>query len=80
LQRLEVAIALAEIVHTGGDLVRAYAEVRVACGRTGHALGQRDPRAGRWIAVTALRPGVPLVSNDRSLEGTPGLLLEAVRT
>jgi len=80
LQRLEAAIARAEIVHTGGDLVRAYAELRVACERTGHALGQRDHDADRWIAATALRLGVPLVSNDRIFEGTPGLLLEAVRT
>jgi len=80
LQRLEAAIARGEIGHTGGDLVRAYAELRVAYERTGHALGQRDHDTDRWIAVTALRLGVPLVSNDRIFEGTPGLLLEAVRT
>ena len=80
LQRLEAQIARAEIVHTGTDLIRAYAELRVACERNGHALGQRDHDADRWIAATALRLHIPLVSNDRIFEGTPGLLLEAART
>ncbi len=80
MQRLEAQIARAEIVHTGTDLIRAYAELRVACERTGHALGQRDHDADRWIAASALRLRIPLVSNDRIFEGTPGLILEAVRT
>ena len=80
LQRLEAEIARAEIVHTGTDLIRAYAELRVACERTGHGLSRRDHDADRWIAPTALRLRIPLVSNDRIFEGTPGLILEAVRT
>ncbi len=80
MQRLEAQIARAEIVHTGTDLIRAYAELRVACERTGHALGQRDHDADRWIAASALRLRIPPVSNDRIFEGTPGLILEAVRT
>ncbi len=79
LHRLEAEIARAEIVHTGRGLIRVYAELRVACERTGHALSQRDHDADRWIAATALRLGVPLVSNDRIFERTPGLVLEAAR-
>jgi predicted nucleic acid-binding protein len=79
LQRLEAEIARAEIVHTA-DLIRAYAELRAACERNGHALGQRDHDADRWIAATATRLRIPLVSNDRIFEGTPGLVSEAVRT
>ena len=60
--------------------MRAYADLRVACERAGHALGQRDHDADRWIAATALRHGIPLVSNDRIFEGNPGLVLKAVRT
>ena len=48
--------------------------------RAGHGLGQRDHDADRWIAATALRLGVPLVSNDRIFERVPGLVLESVRT
>jgi predicted nucleic acid-binding protein len=79
LQRLEAALAGAEVVHTGPDLVRVYAELRVACERIGHALCQRDHDADRWIAATALRLGIPLVSNDRIFEDTPGLRLESIR-
>ena len=46
--------------------------------KIGHALGQRDHDADRWIAATALRLGIPLVSNDRIFQETPGLVLEAV--
>ena len=76
---LDVAIASAEIVHSGPDLIRVYAQLRVACERIGHALCQREHDADRWVAATALRLGVSLVSNDRIFEDTPGLKLEAVR-
>ena len=37
--------------------------------------------ADRWIAATALRLGVPLVSNDQIFKNVPGLVLEsAART
>ncbi|CAN5493992.1 hypothetical protein BH23ACT7_BH23ACT7_17950 [soil metagenome] len=78
MRRLEAEVARAEIVHTGDDLVRAYVELRVACERTGHALGQREHDADRWIAASAVRLGIPLVSNDRILQRVPGLVLEAV--
>jgi len=55
LRRLDVAIAEAEIVDSGPDLIRVYAEFRVACERIGHALSQREHDADRWVAATALR-------------------------
>lgn len=75
---MEAAIARAEVVHTGPDLVRAYVELRVACERVGHALCQRDHDADRWIAATAVRLGLSLVSNGRIFENTPGLRLESI--
>lgn len=60
LRKLEARIAEAETVHSGPELVLVYAQLRVACERIGHALGQRDHDADRWIAATALRLGVPL--------------------
>ena len=54
-----------------------YAQLRVDCERIGHALGQRDHDADRWIAATALRLGVPLVSNDQIFRDVPGLVLES---
>ncbi len=79
VRRLETAVAHAEIVHTGHDLVRIYAELRVTCERIGHALCQRNHDADRWIAATALRLRIPLVSNDRIFENTPGLHLESIQ-
>lgn len=53
-----------------------YAQLRVQRVRAGHALGQRDHDADRWIAATALRLEVPLVSNDQ-IKDVPGLVLES---
>lgn len=50
-----------------------------ACQRAGHALSQREDDADRWIAATAIRLGLPLVSNDGVFENTPGLRLETAR-
>jgi predicted nucleic acid-binding protein len=50
----------------------------VDCEAIGHALGQREHNADRWIAATALRLRVPLVSNDGIFRGVPGLVLESI--
>lgn len=81
MRKLEARIAEAETVHSGPELVLVYAQLRVDCVRIGHALGQRDHDADRWIAATALRLGVPLVSNDQIFKDVPRLMLEsATRT
>ena len=77
VRRMEAAISRIEIVHSGPELIRVYAELRVDCQRAGHALSQREHDADRWIAATAIRLGIPLVSNDRVFEKTPELQLEA---
>ncbi len=76
LRRMEAEIARIEIVHSGSELIRTYAELRVACQRAGHALSQREHDADRWIAATAIRLGIPLISNDGVFENAPGLRLE----
>lgn len=73
LRRLETAVAKTVVVHSGDDLIREYANLRVACERAGHALHQREHDADRWIAATAIRLGIPLVSNDGVFKKTPGL-------
>ncbi len=78
MRKLEARINEVEIVHSGPELVLAYAQLRIDCERIGHALHQRDHDADRWIAASALRLGISLVSNDRIFEGAPGLVLEAV--
>jgi tRNA(fMet)-specific endonuclease VapC len=76
--RLDAKIARAEIVHTGPELVLVYARLRADCEAQGHALGQREHNADRWIAATAIRLGVPLVSNDGIFQDVHGLQLETL--
>lgn len=75
MRKLEARINEAEIVHTGPELLVVYAQLRVECQHLGHALSQRDHDADRWIAATALRLGLPLVSNDGIFVDAPGLEL-----
>lgn len=76
MRKLEARINEADIVHSGPELVLVYAKLRVDCERIGHALHQRDHDADRWVAATALRLGIPLVSNDGIFKDVPGLLFE----
>ena len=79
LRRMEAAFGRVRIQYAGSDLIRTYVELRVACHRAGHTLAQREHDADRWIAATAIRLGLPLVSNDGVFENAPGLVLETMR-
>lgn len=76
--KLSAKIAIAEVVHTGPELVMVCARLRADCAAQGHALAQREHNADRWIAATAIRLGIPLVSNDGIFRGAPGLVLETL--
>lgn len=80
IRRMEAALGRIEVVYPGPDLIRTYVELRVACQRSGHALSQREHDADRWVAATAIRLGIPLVSNDRVFDSTPGLAWETSRS
>jgi predicted nucleic acid-binding protein len=76
--KLRSKIARAEVVWPGPELVETYAKLRAECEAAGHALAQRPHDADRWIAATAVRLGVPLVSHDSVFRNVPGLILETV--
>ncbi|HSS61273.1 MAG TPA: PIN domain-containing protein [Candidatus Limnocylindrales bacterium] len=76
--RMEATIDRVEVVHSGPELVAVYAQLRADCEATGHALAQKAHTADRWIAATAIRLGIPLVSNDGIFRGAPGLHLETL--
>lgn len=76
--KLEATVQRVEIVHSGPELVAFYAQLRADCEAVGHALGQREHTADRWIAATAIRLGIPLVSNDQIFRGAPKLKLESL--
>jgi predicted nucleic acid-binding protein len=78
--RLEAKVQQVEVVHSGPELVAEYAQLRADCEAAGHALAQKAHTADRWIAATAIRLGLPLVSNDGIFRGAPGLQLETLRS
>ena len=53
--RMEATIERVEVVHSGPELVAFYAQLRADCVAAGHALGQKEHTADRWIAATAIR-------------------------
>jgi predicted nucleic acid-binding protein len=79
MRELEAKIAVGVTVHTGPELILAYAQLRADCEHLGHALGQRQHEADRWVAATALRLRLPLVSNDGIFDNVPGLVVETAR-
>lgn len=79
LAGLEERLARAEVVWAGPELLAAYVALRVRCDSVGHGLAQPHHDADRWIAATAIRLGIPLVSHDRVFKGAPGLILETVQ-
>ena len=76
--KLRSKIARAEVVWAGPELVETYAKLRAGCEAAGHALAQRPHDADRWIAATAVRLGVLLVSHDSVFRNVPRLILETM--
>jgi len=76
--RLETKLQRVDVIHSGPELVAVYRQLRADCEAIGHALGQKAHTADRWIAATAIRLGIPLVSNDGIFRGAPGLQLETL--
>ena len=76
LDRLDERVARAHVVWPGPELLDEYVHLRVRCEQGGHALAQSHHDADRWIAATAIRLGIPLVSHDSVFKGAPGLVLE----
>jgi predicted nucleic acid-binding protein len=72
---LEARLAAVVVIPYGIDVCRAYTMLKNEAGRaTGAArvVGAND----LWIAACAIRPGLPLISNNRKhFEGLPGLRL-----
>ena len=73
-QKLEERLAAMRIVIPDNDLVNTYVAMRVQCERAGHGLQGKEHEADRWIAATAIRYGLQLVSDDRIFDEAPGLV------
>ena len=65
------------IVQPDDQLMQTCAELRADCERAGLALGQKIHEADRWIASTAMRLGVELISDDGAFQNVPGLVVQS---
>jgi predicted nucleic acid-binding protein len=63
------------VVTPDDDLVTACAHLRAVCFQNGHGLHDKKHDSDRWIAATALRYDLPLVSDDRIFANVPDLVL-----
>jgi predicted nucleic acid-binding protein len=64
-----------KVMQSDGETIVAAARLRSECDRLGHALAAKDHEGDRWVAATAIRPGVPLVAHDGIFLNAPGLQL-----
>lgn len=74
---LERDVAQLVVVQPDDQLMRTCAELRALCERAGHGLGHKIHEADRWIAATAIRLGVDLVSDDAVFRNVPDLAVRA---
>ena len=63
------------IVQPDDRLIQVCAELRASCEQAGHALGQKIHEADRWIAASAVRLSVELVSDDSVFTDVLGLIV-----
>lgn len=69
----------ATIVMPDNDLVNICADLRDKCRRNAHALSDKIHDSDRWIASTAIRYNIPLISDDGIFRNVPSLTLLQVR-
>lgn len=77
LRALERDLSRIVVVQPGDYLMQVCANLRSDCERAGLALGQKVHEADRWIAATAIRLGLDLVSDDRVFRHVVGLTVSA---
>lgn len=70
---LERDLSRLVVVQPDDDLMHECAALRARCEAVGHPLGQKAHDADRWIAATAMRLGVDLVSDDAVFRDVAGL-------
>jgi predicted nucleic acid-binding protein len=72
---LERDLGLLTVVQPDDALMDICARLRADRERVGHPLGQKLHEADRWIAATAMRLEVELVSDDGVFSDVPGLVV-----
>ncbi|HUP70813.1 MAG TPA: PIN domain-containing protein [Acidimicrobiales bacterium] len=70
---MEARVRAATVAPVDDRTAEVYAELKDACVRVGHGLGQKVHDGDRWIAATAIRYRIPLVAHDGIFRDAPGL-------
>jgi predicted nucleic acid-binding protein len=70
---LEDRLSRLRVAGVDGATIDAYAELKHNCVKAGHALGAKAHDGDRWIAATARRYDIPLVSHDSIFRNVAGL-------
>jgi len=73
--RLRDQLANTPTVPVNELVIEAFVRITVDCRRSGHALGQKEHVADRWVAATAIAIHRPLLAADGIYLDTPGLEL-----
>jgi hypothetical protein len=76
---LERDLARFAIIQPDDRLMHICARLRTSCERDGHALGQKVHESDRWIASSAIRLGIELVSDDSIFADVPDLIVISQR-
>jgi predicted nucleic acid-binding protein len=76
-RRLDLDVRIGRLRVAGVDerIVDTYAQLKAECRKQGHGLSDKIHDGDRWIAATAVRYGIPLVSHDGIFKDTPRLHL-----
>lgn len=75
VDRLEGLIGSTPLLPVDDEGASAAAQLRHQCAVIGHPLHQAEHTADRWIAATAIRWSLPLISHDGIFVDCPGLTL-----
>lgn len=75
---LERDLAQLVVAQPDDQLIQTCAELRASCERAGHGLGHKIHEADRWIAATAIRLSVDLVSDDTVFRDVPDLAIRTI--
>jgi tRNA(fMet)-specific endonuclease VapC len=78
-ESMESWIGKVSVVLPDNDMVTVCATLRSECEQQGHGLKDKIHDSDRWIASTAIRYRIPLISDDAIFRGAPGLDLLQVR-
>jgi len=72
-RELDERLSLVRIAGVTRSIARVYASLKADCRAVGHPLHDKIHDGDRWIAATAVRYSIPLVSHDGVFKDVPGL-------